>query len=155
MTTTKALRHAIVAAGWVTDPAGDPTTPEAYLDLLRPLYAAGRRDLPIGRLLEGHVDAVQIVFRYGTSSQVAALRARIAAGAMLGVWNAGLPGESLVLTGGRLTGGKGYASGAGILTHALVTADSESGPQLLLLDLEAEAATHVRPKMAELAKDSG
>ena len=56
MTTTKALRHAIVAAGWVTDPAGDPTTPEAYLDLLRPLYAAGRRDLPIGRLLEGHVD---------------------------------------------------------------------------------------------------
>ena len=29
MTTTKALRHAIVAAGWVTDPAGDPTTPDA------------------------------------------------------------------------------------------------------------------------------
>lgn len=138
MTTAKALRHAIVAAGWVTDPAGDPTTPKAYLDLLRPLYAAGRRDLPIGRLLEGHVDAVQIVFRYGTSSQVAALRARIAAGATLGVWNAGLPGEPLVLTGGRLTGGKGYASGAGILTHALVTADSERGPQLLLLDLEAD-----------------
>lgn len=62
-------------------------------------------------LLEGHVDAVQIVFRYGTSSQVAALRARIAAGATLGIWNAGLPGEPLVLTGGRLTGGKGYASG--------------------------------------------
>jgi hypothetical protein len=48
MTTAGALRHGIVAAGWATDPAGDPTTPKAYLDLLRPLYAAGRRDLPIG-----------------------------------------------------------------------------------------------------------
>lgn len=54
---------------------------------------------------------------------------------MLGVWNAGLPGEPLVLSANRLSGGKSYASGAGVLTHALVTVDTQDGAQLLLLDL--------------------
>ena len=134
-TTVEALRQVIVAAGWSTDPAEDPQTAAAYIELLRPLYVAGRRDLPIGRLLEGHVDAVQIVLRYGTPEQTVRLRERVAQGATLGVWNAGLAGEPLVLAGGRLRGGKSYASGAGVLTHALVTADTDRGPQLLMLDL--------------------
>lgn len=129
------LSRAIAEAGWVATPAGDPATADDYLGLLRHLYAAGRRDLPIGRLLEGHVDAVQIVLRYGTADQTAQLRARLACGATAGVWNAGLPGEPLTLAQGRLNGGKSYASGAGVLTQALVTADTDRGPQLLLLDL--------------------
>jgi len=103
--------------------------------VLRHLYGVGRRDLPIGRLLEGHVDAVQIVLRYGEPHQVAKLREQLGQGATLGVWNAGLPHEPLVLAGDRLSGGKSYASGAGVLTHALVTAQTDQGPQLLLLDL--------------------
>ncbi len=137
MTMANDLRDAIAAAGWAGDLPRDPQTPAEHLDILRPLYAMGRRDLPLGRLLEGHVDAVQIVQRYGTPDQIAGLRDRLAAGAMLGVWNAGLPGEPLLLTGGRLQGGKSYASGAGVLTHALVTAQAEAGTQLVLLDLAA------------------
>lgn len=129
------LAQAIAAAEWAASPAGDAETADAYLTLLRHLYAAGRRNLPIGRLLEGHVDAVQIVLRYGSTEQVDQLRARLAQGATLGVWNAGLPSEPLLLAQGRLNGGKSYASGAGVLTHALVTADTDRGPQLLLLDL--------------------
>lgn len=130
-----ALRSAITASGWADQLPGDPRTEDEYAALLTALYECGRRDLPLGRLLEGHVDAVQIMQRYGSATQVDRLKTVLARGALLGVWNAGLPGEPLLLDGHRLTGGKSYASGAGILTHALVTADAPGGAQLLLLDL--------------------
>lgn len=129
------LLAAIEAAGWRLHPPGDPASSEAYLALLRPLHAAGRRDLPLGRLLEGHVDAVQIVRRLGTAEQGGRLRDRVAGGAILGVWNAALPGEPLRLDGDRLTGGKSFASGAGVIDLALVTADTPAGAQPVLVDL--------------------
>ena len=131
----QALRAAIAGAGWDRDPPRDPATAAAYLAILTTLYETGRRDLPLGRLLEGHVDAVQIVRRYGTSAQVDRLLLALASGARLGVWNAGLTGEPLILADGLLNGGKSYASGAGVLTHALVTAQGDNGTRLLLLDL--------------------
>lgn len=135
------LRAQIVEAGWDTAPPEDPVSPDAYVALLTFLYETGRRDLPLGRLLEGHVDAVQIVRRYGSPDQCGRLLERLRAGALLGVWNAGLAGEPLRLDEKRLYGGKSYASGAGVLTDALVTVDSPDGPQLLLLDLaKAEPA---------------
>lgn len=141
MTTMAAiLRRCIEDAGWADAPAGDPADAHAYLAILRHLYRTGRRDLPAGRLLEGHVDAVQIVLRYGSPHQVERFRAQLAQGATAGVWNAGLPDEPLVLADGRLDGGKSYASGASVLSHALVNADTDRGPQLLLLDL-----AHVPP----------
>ena len=69
------------------------------------------------------------------TDQRAALADSIAAGAAAGVWNADLAGEPLRLDAGRLTGGKSFASGAGILSHALVTVESEHGRQLILVDL--------------------
>jgi len=118
-------------------PGADPGSAPAMLALLRALYAIGRRDLPLGRLFEGHVDAVQIVLRYGTPAQRQALGAALAAGAVLGVWGAALDGEPLRLDEDALTGGKSYASGADICTHALVTADTRDGQQLVLIDLAA------------------
>ncbi|OWK33615.1 acyl-CoA dehydrogenase [Sphingomonas dokdonensis] len=129
------LAAAIRKQGWDADPPRDPQSSEDYLRLLRVLYATGRQDLPLGRLLEGHVDAVQTVERYGSAAQVARLHDALRAGAVLGVWNAALAGEPLRLVGNRLTGGKSYASGAGVLSHALVTAESNDGVQLTLLDL--------------------
>ncbi|MBD8677412.1 acyl-CoA dehydrogenase [Sphingomonas sp. CFBP 13720] len=131
----QALRDAIRDAEWDVQPVADPVDSFEWLTLLRTLYATGRRDLPLGRLLEGHVDAVQIVQRYGSDVQVAALLAALAGGATLGVWNAGLPGAGLRMEDRRLTGGKSHASGAGTLSHALATTDTPDGPQLLLLDL--------------------
>ncbi len=137
MMMTERVRDAIKAAGWDRNPPCDPRTAAESLAILRPLYAIGRRDLPLGRLVEGHVDAVQIVQRYGTAAQIDRLRRALSARATLGVWNAGLSGEPLVLEGGRLTGGKSYASGAGVLTHALVTAEEHGRPRLVLVDLAA------------------
>ena len=115
--------------------AADPSDGASLLRLLRLLYRVGREDLPLGRLFEGHVDAVQIVKRYATAAQCRALEQVIGRGATLGVWNADLAGEALRLTDGVLNGGKSFASGAGILSYALVTVDADGGRQLLLLDL--------------------
>lgn len=129
------LRGAIGALQRLRTRSGDPRDADEMLALLRLLHGVGRRDLPLGRLFEGHVDASQIVSRYASAERAGKVEAAIAAGAALGVWNAALPGEPLVLAGGRLSGGKSFASGAGVLSHALVTADTPKGRQLLLLDL--------------------
>ncbi|WP_394646610.1 acyl-CoA dehydrogenase [uncultured Sphingomonas sp.] len=126
------LYDRIVALSHELRDDGDPADAAAMLTLLRLLYRVGREDLPLGRLFEGHVDARQIVARYGSAEQ----RARaIEVSAALGVWNADLPGDTLRIEDGRLHGGKNFASGAGILTQALVTVDVAGGRQLLLLDL--------------------
>ncbi|WP_140872580.1 acyl-CoA dehydrogenase [Sphingomonas oligophenolica] len=113
----------------------DPDDATALLALLRLLYETGRQDLPLGRLFEGHVDALQIVSRYGDSGQVLAAAAAASAGAAFGVWNADLRDEPLTLDQSCLTGGKSFASGAGILSHALVSVDVKGGRQLILVDL--------------------
>lgn len=129
------LRAAIAGRSAALRSLADPTDADALLALLRLLYDTGRADLPLGRLFEGHVDALQIVSRYGDDAQRVALASGVADGAALGVWNAELAGEPLRLDGLRLSGGKSFASGAGLLSHALVTVDQEGGRQLILLDL--------------------
>ena len=128
------MRAAIPRLHALLPATGDPRDAGELLALLRCLYEVGRRDLPLGRLFEGHVDALQIVARYGKPGLADALAA---AQAVLGVWNADLPGEPLRYADGRLSGAKSFASGAGILTHALVTPDTAEGRRLLLVDLAA------------------
>lgn len=127
----------VTIAALTADLAGlaDPATPDALLVLLRTLYAVGRRDLPLGRLFEGHVDALQIVSRLGSAEQRHAAWTGARAGAVFGVWNADRAGEPTALAGGRLSGSKAFASGAGILSHALISVDADGGRQLILLDL--------------------
>ncbi|MEL6964608.1 MAG: hypothetical protein AAGF33_03340 [Pseudomonadota bacterium] len=63
----------------------DPETPKDCLALLRKLFQSGFRDLSIARLVEGHVDAIQIACRLGTDGQREDLAAALARGALLGV----------------------------------------------------------------------
>ena len=132
---TATLRTAIAALTGRLDGIADPADGEALIALLRLLYEVGRSDLPLGRLFEGHVDALQIVCRYGSPAQRAAAAQAASGGGAFGVWNADLPGEPLRLDGMALHGGKSFASGAGILSHALVSVDAPGGRQLILLDL--------------------
>lgn len=113
----------------------DPQTPEEMKCLLSQLHAAGRQDLPFARLLEGHVDAIQIIRRY---SGMPGLADTLAKASWCGVWNADLPGAPLRIESGVVRGGKSFASGAGSLTHALVTtaANDPVRVQLWLVDLQ-------------------
>ncbi|WP_010219153.1 hypothetical protein [Sphingomonas sp. PAMC 26621] len=116
---------------------GDPRDAAELLTLLRMLYRIGRHDLPLARLFEGHVDALQIIGRY--DDQAESVLATAADGGLFGVWNAAIPDEPLRVAGTRLEGGKSFASGSGILSHALAGADTPEGHRLVLIDLAASA----------------
>jgi alkylation response protein AidB-like acyl-CoA dehydrogenase len=105
------------------------------VDALREL---GSADLSIGRLYEGHVNAVDLVSRYGSMIQVRSLAEAVAGGGLSGVWGAeDLKGLHAHRTpdGWQLTGKKILASGAGLLKHPLVSATTKDGQVLFLLTL--------------------
>jgi alkylation response protein AidB-like acyl-CoA dehydrogenase len=87
-------------------------------------------DLALGRLSEGHADAIAILEEAGCSPVVPG---------PYGVWAARSAQGDLtatpVGTGWRIDGHKGFCSGAGMVEHALVTADAPDGPRLFDLDV--------------------
>jgi len=98
------------------------------------LRVVGYGSLALGRLYEGHVNAVQLVARYGTPAQRTRLFADAQKGHLFGVWNTDPPGDCLKLgEDGRLRGVKSFASGAGFVTRALVTVKREPGTPPLML----------------------
>ena len=106
------------------------------------LRLVGFGSLALGRLYEGHVNALQLVARYGAPGPRRALFAEARAGHLFGVWNTEPATGGLVLAGdGRLSGCKTFASGAGRVTRALVTArrPGEAAPLMLVVALEPGA----------------
>ncbi|MFS0736011.1 acyl-CoA dehydrogenase [Sphingomonas sp. 1P06PA] len=133
--TPQQMRAVLAALQSLLPFPGDPRSSSDLLTLLRLLYRVARTDLPLARLLEGHVDALQIIARYGEREVAQAATTRAAGGDLFGVWNAALTDEPLRLSEGRLWGGKSFASGAGILDHAIASADTPDGNRLVLVDL--------------------
>lgn len=115
----------------------DPPNVTTMLVLLRRLHAAGRHDLALGRLFEGHVDALQIIARYAAPDVCARAHAAATTGATFGVWNAAWLECPLICDGRRLSGGKSFTSGAGVISHALVSvnAGDRNHVELRLVDL--------------------
>ncbi|MGP9810566.1 acyl-CoA dehydrogenase family protein [Rhodopseudomonas sp. NSM] len=102
------------------------------------LRMVGGGDLSIGRLFEGHVNAISLVCRYGTEAQMAALAADVANGALCGVWGADdAAGLKIVGAGAstELRGRKILASGAGFVTRPIVTAKAGDDQLMCLLRL--------------------
>lgn len=105
----------------------------AMLDVLRII---GRADLSVGRLYEGHVNAMLLFGWYGTSGQLQALKRALGAGGIYGVWaTEPPPGVSIIETqsGLVLEGAKSFASGAGGNSHALITARRPDGDAQLVI----------------------
>jgi alkylation response protein AidB-like acyl-CoA dehydrogenase len=130
------------AGGWGLGSAAGSTG-----RLLEVLTSIGSGDLAIGRLYEGHVNALLLVDRFGTPTQ----RQRMALAvrhqhALLGVWNTDTAAPlSLVRAGGawKLAGGKSFASGVGLVSHALVTARRPDGGRQMLLVPMADHADRI------------
>ena len=102
--------------------------PAAALPLLQALYHVGRGNLAVGRLWEGHVNALLLIRCFGTPAQLAQAAADARAGHVFGVWNTENPAqgvhlEPLPAAPGRyrLRGAKTFASGAGHITRPLLT----------------------------------
>jgi alkylation response protein AidB-like acyl-CoA dehydrogenase len=132
------------------------TEPGRGLALLSLLHALGRIGLPLGRLVEAHVNALRIIFRYGDRDQGAAAAIAVDSGALFGLWVTDPPGDGglrLVeeADGLRLSGGKQFCSGAGHVTHAVVTAFDPACHDRRLLLLPLDGSERVTPLAAPLA----
>lgn len=111
----------------------------AHGELFTILRMVGAGDLSMARLLEGHINAISLVCRYGTPAQIADLAQSVNAGSLSAVWGADdNKGLKLVKerSGTRLQGRKILASGAGFVTRPLVTVAGPEGQLLCLLRLD-------------------
>ncbi len=101
------------------------------------LRAAGAEDLAWGRLYEGHVNALQVIGRLGTPAQRIRTDVEATAGRLFGVWNTqaadGVEIAAFDETGFTLRGRKTFASGAGSVARALITAAWPDGSAQLVL----------------------
>ena len=97
--------------------------------LRRVLTTIGRGSLILGRLFEGHVNAVALTSRYGSNANLDLLRREAQAGRPSGVWMAGAPLRLERDGSGRLVlrGRKMLCSGAGHFRRPLVAAEHDGG----------------------------
>ena len=103
--------------------AGLATDPAALHLLYEVLAHVGQGNLAVGRVFEGHVNAVGLVHEWGTAAQRAACARDVRDGHVFGVWNTEIPASGVLLvplTGGRvrMDGSKTFCSGAGRVTRA-------------------------------------
>lgn len=109
----------------------------------RELQAAGYRDLPFGRLYEGHVNVLQLIARLGTDKQRAWVAAAAGRGELFGLWNTEAHDGVRIVRSGPcgliLQGRKTFCSGAPAVAHALISARTPDGAmQLVLVDMNRE-----------------
>ena len=112
--------------------------PANTLALLSTLRHMGRGNLAVGRVYEGHANALQLAQRFGEATQVGRWAEDARAGRLFGVWNTeaqdGVRLEPLPAGRYRLHGSKTFGSGAGHVTRPLLTgALPDGGWQMLIL----------------------
>jgi alkylation response protein AidB-like acyl-CoA dehydrogenase len=118
------------------------TEPGGTLQLLALLCELGRGNLSIGRIYEGHVNALQLIATTGTARQLAhAVTDAFDRRLLFGVWNTETTvGVSLTQIGAgryRLAGAKTFASGAGIVARAIVPGRlPDGGWQMCLVPMD-------------------
>ena len=123
--------------------AGLPA-PAATLPLLRVLQHIGRGNLAVGRVYEGHANALLLIQQLASPAQVARYAADARAGRLFGVWNTEDPAQGVHLEAlpegrYRLRGAKTFASGAGHLARPLITGALPEGQGWQLFVLPADA----------------
>ncbi len=116
-----------------------PGTTPALLTLLRHI---GRGNLAVGRLFEGHVNALLLLQAFGAEKQQASWAADVHAGRQFSVWNTQAEDGVHIhaLPNGRfeLQGAKTFASGAEHVARPLITGAMEdgSGWQMVIVPTE-------------------
>ncbi len=112
----------------------EPHAAGATLELFR---ALGRGNLALGRLVEAHVNALRLVFRYGDEATCRSTTEDAAAGHLVALWVTDPPGSSLHAgPKGTITGSKQFCSGAGHVTRAVVTVEDAGATRLAYVWLD-------------------
>ena len=110
----------------------EPDGAAAQLELLRLI---GRANLAVGRVFEGHVNALKLLAAYGSESQARRAAEDAEAGHLFAIWNTE-PREGLRLDAGALHGRKLFCSAAGYATRVLLTAQIAGGSRMVLAALQ-------------------
>ena len=113
--------------------------------LCRLLYRLGDASLAIARLFEAHVNALQLILRYGEPAQAESGGGRGPGWAPVRALGDRSSRRRRGSGGGWrrpsvLRGGKAFCSGAGVATRAIITAATPAGPRLLLVEGRGAAA---------------
>jgi alkylation response protein AidB-like acyl-CoA dehydrogenase len=104
-------------------------------ELFEALRVVGRCNLSLGRIFEGHVNGARLVTWYGSDEQRRQLRQDLADGRVYGVWSSE-PSPGVAISHDAqpvLIGRKHYATGAGLIDKAIVTARTESAERWMLV----------------------
>ena len=112
------------------------TEPSGAADLAEILRLVGRASLSLGRVFEGHVNAVQLVARYGNPEQVARGARDARRGSLFAIWNTEPQSGVRLGSDGVLIGRKIHCSAAGVATRAVITVDQSEGGRLLVVELD-------------------
>ncbi len=112
--------------------------------LLQILKAAGRADLSVGRIYEGHINALLLIDLFASADQKKKWFADAESGCLFSVWNTQAnAGIEIIKTSGngfQLTGKKTFASGADLVKRALITGnignEETKGWQMCLVNMD-------------------
>jgi len=113
------------------------------------LQLLGQGNLAIGRLFEAHVNAVELLSRYGSEHLVQRAARDAANGHLFGLWVTDPREDRLRATpDGVLHGGKAFCSGAGYAGRAVVTAETPEGKtKLAYVPTQAASARKLDGRM--------
>ena len=113
---------------------------ETILDFL---FELGRGNLAVGRIIEGHINALVLIDAFGSAQQKEKYFKCAEQGDLFGIWNTEIPKESVKLRKKgdefMLEGIKSFCSGGLSIDFALVTAQRYRSSQMLLVDINAHS----------------
>jgi alkylation response protein AidB-like acyl-CoA dehydrogenase len=129
------------------------TNTQGATALLELFILLGEASLAVARLYEAHVNALQLVCRYGGAGLVKRTAQDAKAGCLFALWVTDPPNAYVALkptpTGFVLEGAKSFCSGAGVATRALITAGADENRQMLIISMPPNA--RVLPSPIKLA----
>ncbi len=118
--------------------------------LLRLFVTLGEGHLSVARLYEAHVNALQLICRYGSEELARRCARDAAAGELFALWVTDPPEGGVSMGPGLvLDGRKFFCSGAGVATRALITVAMAGGTRMLVVALEPGRRVH--PSQVKLA----
>lgn len=113
---------------------------ELKFPLFEILFKLGSANLSVGRIYEGHINAIKLIKQLGSDEQKRYYFSEIKNGRLFSVWNTELNYEALkaIKMEGkfRLYGAKTFCSGGLHIDYALVTAAINKKKQLIIIPLK-------------------
>lgn len=118
----------------------DYQTTELQNPLYKSLFEIGKCDLSVGRIFEGHINALDLIKLYGSSSQKDFYFKEAQKGKLFSVWNTEMNSEAVNATIKKeiinLNGAKTFCSGALHIDYAIITAAIKDKKQMLIIPLK-------------------